>query len=77
MSTDDELKLDPQCGTFQLGDGYILTWHIEEQTGGRVYVSDEIGGGVVVWDTALVSERAMLGALMLERVFDIIVARKR
>jgi hypothetical protein len=34
--------------------------------GGYVYISDEIGGGVVVWDTALVSEATLLAALVSE-----------
>ena len=34
--------------------------------GGYTYFSDEIGGGVVVWDTALVNESTLLRAIALE-----------
>ena len=34
--------------------------------GGRRYVSDEIGGGVTIWDTALVSEEMLRLALLEE-----------
>lgn len=35
--------------------------------GGYVYMSNEIGGGVVVWDTALVSEGTLLFAMTCEK----------
>ena len=35
--------------------------------GGRRYWSDSIGGGVMIWDTALVSEEELLFALAAER----------
>lgn len=34
--------------------------------GGYIYFSDEIGGGVVVWDTALVNESTLLTAIVCE-----------
>lgn len=34
--------------------------------GSREYVSDEIGGGVVVWDTALVDQPTLLACLAKE-----------
>lgn len=34
--------------------------------GGYTYYSDEIGGGVVVWDTCLVSESTLLTAISCE-----------
>lgn len=40
---------------------------VPNQVGGRTYWSDEIGGGVMVWDTALVSEEMVRLALEAER----------
>lgn len=42
--------------------------YIEEDTdvGGRKYYSDEIGGGVLVWHTALVNPSTLLVALAEE-----------
>jgi len=34
--------------------------------GGFTYYSDEIGGGVAVWDTCLVAESTLLAALTCE-----------
>jgi hypothetical protein len=34
--------------------------------GGYVYTSDEVGGGVVVWNTSLVSEGTLLAAILGE-----------
>ncbi len=34
--------------------------------GGRKYLSDEIGGGVEVWDTCLVQDSTLLAALTQE-----------
>ena len=34
--------------------------------GGWIYSSDEIGGGVVVWDTCLVAESTLLAAIVCE-----------
>ena len=38
----------------------------ENEVGGRTYTSDEIGGGVMVWDTALVDSSTLLAALTEE-----------
>jgi hypothetical protein len=44
------------------------TLYVEEnEVGGRRYWSDEIGGGVVVWDTSLVSPEMVQLALDTER----------
>lgn len=45
--------------------GYYLFVEPNE-VGGRRYWSDEIRGGVVVWDTALVSEEMLSLALQAE-----------
>jgi len=39
----------------------------DNEVGGRTYWSDEIGGGVFVWDTALVSAEMLQLALDTER----------
>lgn len=36
------------------------------EVGGHIYFSDEIGGGVMVWDTALASEGTLLAAICCE-----------
>jgi len=45
-----------------LGNGCHLFRKLNE-AGGYTYYSDEVGGGVVVWDTALVNIETMLTAL--------------
>lgn len=35
-------------------------------TGGRIYYSDEVGGGVQVWHTALVDKTTLLAAIVEE-----------
>jgi hypothetical protein len=39
----------------------------DNEVGGRRYWSDEIGGGVVVWDTALVDMSSLLFAIDREK----------
>jgi len=36
------------------------------EVGGHTYYSDEIGGGVVVWDTCCVCESTLLAAMVAE-----------
>ena len=43
----------------------------ENGVGGRKYYSDEIGGGVLVWDTCLVSENTLNKVIEKEREFQI------
>lgn len=50
-----------------------LYWE-ENGAGGRSYYSDEIGGGVLVWDTTLVDRGTLLAALLQE---EILVAKDR
>jgi len=38
----------------------------KNEVGGYIYYSDEIGGGVGVWDTALVDESTLLAAIVAE-----------
>lgn len=39
---------------------------VENEAGGNTYWSDEIGGGVMVWDTCLVSAEMLRLALAAE-----------
>jgi hypothetical protein len=53
--------------TKRLPNGCTLYWK-NNGVGGRTYSSDEIGGGVIVWDTALVSSSTLLAAMTQESV---------
>ena len=46
-----------------LGNGCCLFRRENKDVGGYTYISDEIGGGVVVWDTALVDVETLLTAI--------------
>lgn len=48
-----------------LPNGFRLYWK-ENEVGGRTYISDEIGGVVGVWNTALVDSSTILAALTQE-----------
>ncbi len=63
MSSEEDEQL---TGTCQLPNGCTLYWSDEDGLGRR-YISDEIGGGVVVWVTALVCESTILAALCKEK----------
>lgn len=52
-------------GDIQLPNGFHLYWEPNE-VGGRRYTSDEVGGGVQVWDTSLVDANTMLAAIVHE-----------
>lgn len=62
MSKGDELP--PDEGQVALPNGCTLYWKMTEQ--GREYVSDEIGGGVYVWHTALCDHSTILAAVVTE-----------
>ena len=49
----------------RLPNGYTL-YRTPNEVGGYRYASDEIGGGVCVWDTSLVDESTLLAALTEE-----------
>jgi len=51
----------------------------KNEVGGHTYYSDEVGGGVFVWDTCLVSENTLLAAIVEEAKFQYreCVARQR
>lgn len=46
--------------------GYTISVE-DNEVGGRRYWSDSVDGGVVIWDTALVSEEELLLAINIER----------
>lgn len=48
-----------------LPNGYHL-YRKPNKAGGYTYYSDEIGGGVMVWDTCLVQECTLLAAIVAE-----------
>ena len=48
-----------------LPNGCHLYWE-DNKVGGRIYSSDEVGGGVHVWDTCLVQDSTLLAALTQE-----------
>jgi hypothetical protein len=56
-------------GFKQMGNGNGLYWTYNE-LGCRVYYSDEVGGGVLVWDTTVVSPSTMLEAVVQENEFQ-------
>ncbi len=48
-----------------LPNGCHLYWE-DNEVGGRRYDSDEVGGGINVWDTCLVQDSTLLAALTQE-----------
>lgn len=58
-----------ETGSMPLPNGATLSWQ-PNGAGGRIYVSDEVGGGTVVWDTCLCDESTILAALNVEAMFS-------
>jgi hypothetical protein len=56
-----EIALDSRGNTLYVGTNLA---------GGRTYYSDEIGGGVVVWDTCLVSKEMLKLAISAEEKYE-------
>lgn len=56
------MKEGPLIEVCTLASGCRL-YRRTNQVGGWTYYSDEIGGGVTVWDTALVGEDVLLAAM--------------
>ena len=50
---------------FETPEGYGI-YAKKNEAGGRTYFSDEVGGGVFVWDTALVSRTTLECVIELE-----------
>lgn len=57
-----------ESGELPLPNGNTLIWE-SNGVGGRTYYSTEIGGGVVVWDTALVDISTLQAAINMELMF--------
>lgn len=71
MSTNQERLVR---GETRLPNGCTLFWE-KNGVGGRRYASDEIGGGVCVWDTSLVDHGTLLMAMTIERELEFIEVR--
>lgn len=65
-----ELALLQECkdkvvkGERRLPNGATVFWKMGEQ--GREYISDEIGGGVMFWHTAMVDQSTLIAAVAIE-----------
>ena len=57
-------------GSIRLPNGCTLYWK-DNEVGGRIYTSDEVGGGVTVWDTALIDQSTLLAAMVQEYKLNI------
>jgi len=68
MNTPPKITPPPKTGYIPLPNGCSLYWTETEQ--GREYVSDEVGGGVLVWHTALVDQSTLLAAIVKEAEFQ-------
>jgi hypothetical protein len=77
----DTFPPPPTTGEVRLPNGCTLYWKVDEATGCREYISDEVGGGVGVWHTALVDQSTLLAAIVQEQAFQklehVIAERKR
>lgn len=58
-----------ESSSMPLPNGCTLYWE-PNKAGGRTYTSDEIGAGVIVWDTCLCEESTLQAALNVEAMFD-------
>jgi hypothetical protein len=45
--------------------GYTI-YRQENGVGGHIYWSDEVGGGVIVWDTSLINPDSIIFAMLVE-----------
>lgn len=64
--TTNELELPEEHGAVTLPNGSTLYWKLDSTVGCREWYSDEIGGGVHVWNTALVDQHTLLAAIVEE-----------
>lgn len=58
----------PESGDVALPNGCHLYWTTDKNVG-RVYISDEVGGGCHVWMPGLVSDSTLLTAIVQEAHF--------
>jgi hypothetical protein len=63
-SAEPTTKLFEELG--RTSRGYTL-FREENGVGGHTYISDEIGGGVIVWDTSLVDIETLFQAIKYEQ----------
>jgi len=61
------LGTGPTETVLELPNG-VAIYRQQSRAGGYLYYTDEIDGGVLVWDTSLVSECALVTVLHLEAV---------
>ena len=68
----------PSQKIYPINAGYSL-YRRPNQVGGHVYSSDEIDGGVVVWDTSLVNKITLLTAITQEeiRIVDEVIKEQK
>jgi hypothetical protein len=59
------IPIVPTNGVVDLPNGCTLYWELND-VGGRTYTSDEIGDGVLVWDTALIDVSTLMAAMTHE-----------
>jgi hypothetical protein len=64
----DTFPPPPEKGEVRLPNGCTLYWETGEQ--GREYISDEVGGGITIWHTALVDQSTLLAAIVQEQAFQ-------
>lgn len=69
-----QTELDPREGSVEMHNGARLYWKTNE-AGGRTYYSDEIGGGVMVWDTCLVDFGTLCEAISCELALQAVARR--
>jgi hypothetical protein len=60
----------PDTGYIPLPNGCTLYWKTDHSVGCRIYYSDEVGGFVEVWHTALVDSSTLLAAIVQETTLD-------
>lgn len=58
--------MDTTEGYILLPNGCALYWK-PNGAGGRIYYSDEVGGGAFVWDTCLIDLHTLLAAIVQEQ----------
>jgi hypothetical protein len=63
-------------GRVDLPNGYSLYWK-DNGVGGRIYYSDEVGGGVFYWDTSSVDWSTLLTAISQEQILKAKEKHKR
>lgn len=74
MSASTWVEPDPKQGSVEMRNGATLFWETNA-AGGRTYWSDEVGGGVQVWDTSLVCFGSLCEAISME--FALLAAEHR